>query len=212
MEKIFNQKNFNNFIWSPLGSRGNIYINFCLQVHFQVSSAWFCSNYLQICRRCRWYRWQFATGVVDTGGKFAAGIFGTGGKFATGVNNTRGIGGKICRRCRWYRWQICHRCRWHRWCTLTCEYLHEFSKKFEMILMLLSGAWGKVIHEKTWSKKSRDTIPLSREVDVCYIWSLHVWSYDLLFSPLFVYFLNHCFEPEFIWVIWTKTYYQNLES
>jgi hypothetical protein len=38
MEKIFNLKNFNNFIWSPLG-RGNIYINFCLQVHFQVSAA-----------------------------------------------------------------------------------------------------------------------------------------------------------------------------
>jgi hypothetical protein len=24
MEKIFNQKNFNNFIWSPLGSRENM--------------------------------------------------------------------------------------------------------------------------------------------------------------------------------------------
>jgi hypothetical protein len=34
MEKIFIQKNFNNFVWSPLGSRGNIYINFCLQVLF----------------------------------------------------------------------------------------------------------------------------------------------------------------------------------
>jgi hypothetical protein len=29
---------------------------------------------------------QFATGVVDTGGKFAAGIVDTGGKFATGSN------------------------------------------------------------------------------------------------------------------------------
>jgi hypothetical protein len=38
-KKIFNQKNFNNFFWSPLGSRGNIYINFFLQVHFQVSAA-----------------------------------------------------------------------------------------------------------------------------------------------------------------------------
>jgi hypothetical protein len=25
MEKIFNQKIFNNFVWSPLSSRGNIY-------------------------------------------------------------------------------------------------------------------------------------------------------------------------------------------
>jgi hypothetical protein len=30
-----------------------------------------------------------------------------------------------------------------------CEYLCEFSKRFEMILMLLSGTWGKVIHKKT---------------------------------------------------------------
>ncbi len=78
-----------------------------------------------------------------TGGKFAASIVvDTGGKFATGVNNTRGTGGKICRRC-----------RWHRWCTLTCEYLCKFSKKFEMILILLSGAWGKVIHEKNLKQK-----------------------------------------------------------
>jgi hypothetical protein len=35
------------------------------------------------------------------------------------------------------------------WCTFTCEYLHEFSKKFEMTLMLFSGAWRKMIHEKT---------------------------------------------------------------
>ncbi len=39
IEKIFNHKNFNTFVWSTLGSRGNIYINFCLQVHFQVSAA-----------------------------------------------------------------------------------------------------------------------------------------------------------------------------
>ncbi len=95
----------------------------------------------QIFRQCRWYRWQFATGV----------------------NNTSGTGGKICRRCRWYRWQICRRRRWHRWCTLTCEYLREFSKKFEMTLGRFSGAWGKVIHEKTWSKKSSDTVPLNSE-------------------------------------------------
>ncbi len=31
----------------------------------------------QICRRCRWYWWQFATGVVDTGGKFATGVVDT---------------------------------------------------------------------------------------------------------------------------------------
>jgi hypothetical protein len=34
-------------------------------------------------------------------------------------------------------------------------------KKFERALMVYSGAWGKLIHEKTRSKKSRDTVPLS---------------------------------------------------
>ncbi len=46
MKKIFNQKNINNFVGTPLDSRVNIYINFCLQVHFKVSAAWFCSNCL----------------------------------------------------------------------------------------------------------------------------------------------------------------------
>jgi hypothetical protein len=36
----------------------------------------------------------------------------------------------------------------HRWRTLSCEYLREFSKKFETALMVYSGAWGKLIHEK----------------------------------------------------------------
>ncbi len=43
---------------------------------------------------------------------------------------------------------VCHRYQRHRWCTLNCEYLREFSKKFEMALMVFSGAWGKLIHEK----------------------------------------------------------------
>ncbi len=122
MEKIFNQKN--NFIWSPLGSRGNIYINFCLQVHFQVSAAWYCSNYLPP--------------VSTTQGKLVA-------KFASGVVDTKFAAGVLA--------AICHWCYWHRWCTLTCEYLRQFSKKFEMILMLLSGALGKVIHEKNLKQK-----------------------------------------------------------
>ncbi len=49
-----------------------------------------------VCNRCRLHRWQFAAGVVVTGGKFAAGILDTSGKFATGINNTSETGGKIC--------------------------------------------------------------------------------------------------------------------
>ncbi len=67
------------------------------------------------------------------------------------VNNTSGTAGKICRRC-----------RWNRWCTLTCEYFREFPKKFEMTLMLFSGAWGKVIHEKNLKQKISWHCPFNR--------------------------------------------------
>ncbi len=40
-KKIFNQKNFNNLVGTPLDSRVNIYVHFCLQVHFKVSSTWY---------------------------------------------------------------------------------------------------------------------------------------------------------------------------
>ncbi len=48
---------------------------------------------------------------------------------------------------------ICHRCRWHRWCTLSREYLREFSKKFELAVKVYSDAWGKLIHEKNQKSK-----------------------------------------------------------
>ncbi len=60
---------------------------------------------------------------------------------------------QICRLCRWYRVAICRRCRWNRWCTLACEYLREFSKKFKTVLMWYSGAGGKLIHEKNRKQK-----------------------------------------------------------
>jgi hypothetical protein len=45
-------------------------------------------------------------------------------------------------------------------CTLTCKYLREFSNKFEVTLMLFSGAWKKMITEKQpEAKKSRDPVP-----------------------------------------------------
>ncbi len=68
---------------------------------------------------------KFAAGDVDTGGKYAACVIDTGGKFATGV----------------------------RWCTMTCEYLHKFLKKFETVLMGYSGAGGKLIHGKNQKQK-----------------------------------------------------------
>jgi hypothetical protein len=99
MEKIFKQKNFNNFVWSPLGGRVNIYINFCLQVHFKVSAAWYYLILLsltpvaichwrrwhrrQIYRRYRWHRCQICHRCQQHKGnwwqKFATGVVDTGG-------------------------------------------------------------------------------------------------------------------------------------
>ncbi len=75
---------------------------------------------------------------------------------------------------------ICHRCRWHRWCTMSREYLREFSKKFEMAVMVYSDAWGKLIHEKNRSRKSRDTVPI-----VLVLGTRHITLvYTRNFSPL----------------------------
>ncbi len=48
-------------------------------------------------------------------------------------------------------------------CTLSCEYLHEFSKKFETALMVYSGAGGKLSHEKNQKSKISWHCPLSRQ-------------------------------------------------
>jgi hypothetical protein len=79
---------------------------------------------------------KFAAGVVVTGGKFAASVVDTGGNLPP-VSLTRVP--RIC-----HRGQICH------WCRCRCR---EFSKKIKMTLMLFSGAWGKVIHEKNLKQK-----------------------------------------------------------
>ncbi len=102
--KLFSTWISKYFVWTPLGSRVNMYINFCLQVHFKVSAVWYYSHYLPpvlltpvaICHRRRWH-WR-----------------------------------QICRRYRWHRWQVCHRCRWYRWCTLTCKKSPGIFKKFEI--------------------------------------------------------------------------------
>ncbi len=36
---------------------------------------------------------------------------------------------------------------------LSCKYLREFSKKLEMALLVYSGAWEKLIHEKNLKYK-----------------------------------------------------------
>ncbi len=81
---------------------------------------------VKVHHRCRWHRWQIATGINDTGGKFATSINDTGGKFCHHFRLCCWHWWQICRRCQRCRWQIatginehrrqiCHRCRWHRW-------------------------------------------------------------------------------------------------
>jgi hypothetical protein len=65
--------------------------------------------------------------------KFAAGVVETSRKFAAGVVDT---GGNLT--------PVVH---------LDLRISSRIFKKFEMILMLLSGAWGKVIHEKNLKQK-----------------------------------------------------------
>ncbi len=138
-----------------------------------------CWHRLQIChrcqrhrRRCQRRRWQIANGINDTGGKFATGAIDTGGKYweqyqaADTLKWTwrqkfiykltllpKGAQTKLLKFFCLKIFSICHRCRWHRWCTLSLEYLREFSKKFEMALMVYSDAWGKLIHEKNRKSK-----------------------------------------------------------
>jgi hypothetical protein len=77
---------------------------------------------------------KFASGVVDTDSNFAAGVVDTGGEFATDTGGAP-------------------------W-SLTCEYLCEFLKKFETVLMGYSGAGGKLIHEKKPEAKNLVTLSL----------------------------------------------------
>ncbi len=42
--------------------------------------------------------------------------------------------------------------------------IHEFSKKFQTVLMGYSGAGGKLIREKNQRQKSRDTVPFKGKV------------------------------------------------
>ncbi len=78
-------------------------------------------------------------------------------KCTTGINDTGVKGGQRCPNkiikifCL-ETFSICHRCQQHR--TLSCENIREFPKKFETALMGYSGTWGKLIHEKIWSRKS----------------------------------------------------------
>ncbi len=147
MEKIFNQKNFNNFIWSPLSSRGNIYKNVCLQVHFQVSAAWLFANYLPPASFTPAVNFPpvsltpvanlppVSTTQGELVAKFSASVVDTSGKFASGVVDT---GGAPC----------------------LANISANFRKNLKWSKCYYQGLGGRWFMKTTWSKKSRDTVPL----------------------------------------------------
>jgi hypothetical protein len=102
---------------------------------------------------------------------------------------------------------ICHQCQRHRWCTLSCEYLREFSNKFEMALMVYSGAWGKLIHEKNSSLKSRDTVPLNPMVGFIELglpnWQLCAEHHQPRYMLLYLYFILLSNSP----LLYSKVYF-----
>ncbi len=96
IEKIFNQKSFHYFFWTPLGSRVSIYIIFFFKLILICQQFDDCSHCLPpvsftpvanlppaslitlaICRQYRWHRWQ----IKETGGKICVV---TSGNFAAG--------------------------------------------------------------------------------------------------------------------------------
>ncbi len=100
--------------------------------------------------------------VVDTGGKFATDVSDTGGKQWDSYQAedtlkwiwrqkfiymltllSKGVPTKLLKFFWLKSFFICQRCQRHRWSTLSCEYLREFWKKFEMVLMGYFGAGGK---------------------------------------------------------------------
>jgi hypothetical protein len=88
-KKIFNQKNFNNFVGTPLDNRVNIYINFGLQVHWYPQP----DINLTVCYRSLTPVANLppvSTTLLKLVAKFSAGVADTGGKFATGVVDTGG--------------------------------------------------------------------------------------------------------------------------
>ncbi len=56
MEKIFNHKSFNNLVWTPLGSRVNIFAFMFTLRSQQPDIGPIICHWWQICRRCCWYR------------------------------------------------------------------------------------------------------------------------------------------------------------
>ncbi len=109
----------------------------------------------------------------------------------------KGVQTKLFKFFCWKIFSICHRCRWHRWQTLSCEYLREFSEKFETALMVQSEAWGKLIQEKNQKQKISWHCPfkfLSGERTRFFYHTLFCKERALILSALKLFFWSSRFQ------------------
>jgi hypothetical protein len=78
MQKIFNHKSFNYFVWTPLGSRVNLYCRYIFVFKFTLRSQQpdivpIIAKYSTVINNTSETGAKFASGVVDTGGYSGAG-------------------------------------------------------------------------------------------------------------------------------------------
>ncbi len=104
----------------------------------------------QICHQCQRHRWQTLR-LVSGWGYLKVNLK---AKIYIYVNSTiQRCSNKIIKIFLIEVFFICHRCQRNRRSTLSCEYLRDFWKKFEMVPMGYSGAGGKLIHTKNQKQK-----------------------------------------------------------
>ncbi len=140
MIKIFNQKNFNYFDWTPFVEELTYIYIFafkftfrCLQPDIDPMPTVSLTP-VTICHRRRCHRWQ------------------------------------ICRRYCWHWWQICHRCQQHKWNWWKNLLPVSLTPVVHLDLRISPQIFDKIWNDpnvifrgfmkKTLSKNSRDTVPL----------------------------------------------------
>ncbi len=130
---------------------------------------WYQRHRRQICHRCNWHRWQIIgtiTGCRHLKVNLKAKIF------IYVSSTTQRWPNKIIKIFLIEDFSICQ--------TLSCEYLREFSKKFETVLMEYSGAGGKLIYKKNQKQKISWHCPFKP-----YFWNLacqNTWDLHLHLS------------------------------
>ncbi len=173
MEQIFDHKSFSYLVWTPLESRVNLYIHFCLQVHFKVLAAWYCSHYfLPVSLTPVANLPPVSTTLAKLVATFAASVIDTDGKNAAGVVDTAAIWLPVSlipvgiHRCCWYRWEFTGvvDTSGPPWFASISANFRKNSKQFNGILW----GWGET---DSWKKpEAKNLLTLYLEMQLCGHW------------------------------------------